>query len=120
MQLAGFSDADWANGVDRKSQSGYCFYLDPNSSPISWTSWKQQLVATSTCNSEYVALSEAVSECIWLQALLKDINIEGIHSHPAYMYCDNNSAIALSKNPCHHRRSKHIDTKHHHVRDHVS
>ena len=120
LQLAGFSDADWANGVDRKSQSGYCFYLDPKSSPVSWTSRKQQLVATSTCNSEYVALSEAVSECIWLQALLKDINIEGIHSHPAYMYCDNNSAIALSKNPCHHRRSKHIDTKHHHVRDHVS
>ena len=117
LELVGFSDADWGNGPDRKSQSGYCFYLAPNSSPVSWTSRKQKLVATSTCNSEYVALSEAVSECIWLQQLLKDINLKGVQSHPAKMFCDNTSAIALGDNACYHRRSKHIDIKHHHVRD---
>ena len=120
LQLTGFSDADWGNAIDRKSQSGYCFYLSPNSSPVSWTSRKQKLVATSTCNSEYIALSEAVSECIWLQQLLKDLNMKGVHSRPANMYCDNTSAIALSRNACHHRRSKHIDIKYHHVRDHLA
>ena len=120
LQLKGFSDADWGNAPDRKSQSGYCFFLADNSSPVSWTSRKQKLVATSTCNSEYIALSESVAECIWLQQLLADINLKGIHSRPAHMYCDNNSAIDLSKNACHHRRSKHIDIKWHHIRDHIT
>ena len=120
IELTGYADADWGNGTDRKSQSGYCFYLSSNSSPISWSSRKQNLVATSTCDAEYVSLSEAVSECIWLQQLLKDINIQGVHSRPAQMLCDNTPAIALANNPGHHKRSKHIDIKHHHVRDHMN
>jgi hypothetical protein len=98
LHLTGYADADWGNAPDRKSQSGYCFYLTPNSSPVPWTSRKQKLVATSTCNSEYITLSEAVSECIWLQQLLSDINLKGIHSYPASMLCDNTAAIALSNN----------------------
>ena len=119
MELTGYADADWGNGPDRKSQSGYCFYLSPNSSPISWSSRKQNLVATSTCDAEYVALSEAVSECIWLQQLIKDTKLKEVQSRPANMLCDNTSAIALANNPSHHKRSKHIDVKHHHVRDHM-
>ena len=120
LELTGYADADWGNAPDRKSQSGYCFYLSPNSSPISWSSRKQNLVATSTCDAEYVALSEAVSECIWLQQLIKDLNLKGVHSRPANMLCDNTPAIALAATASHHKRSKHIDIKHHHVRDHMN
>ena len=120
LRLTGFADADWGNAPDRKSQSGYCFYMSSTSSPISWSSRKQNLVATSTCDAEYVALSEAVSECIWLQQLIKDINLQGVQSHPASMLCDNTPAIALAATASHHKRSKHIDIKHHHVRDHLS
>ena len=120
LQLTGYADADWGNAPDRKSQSGYVFYMSANSSPISWSSRKQNLVATSTCDSEYVALSEAVSECLWLQQLIKDINLKGVQSRPANMLCDNTPAISLAANPCYHKKSKHIDIKHHHVRDHIS
>merc|ERR1711888_52284 len=78
MQLTYFADADWGNGLDRKSQSGYLCYLHENSSPISWSSRKQNLVATSTCNAEYVALSEATFEVIWLHKLLNFINLPRI------------------------------------------
>ena len=75
VQLTCYADADWGNNaLDRKSQSGYLCYLHENSSPVSWSSRKQNLVATSTCNAEYVALSEATCEVIWLQKLLTFIN----------------------------------------------
>ena len=119
MSLIGYADADWGNAPDRRSMSGYCFYFAHNSSPISWASRKQSLVATSTCNAEFVALSEAVSECVWLQTLLKDLSMRQMHWRPAQMFCDNTGAIALAANPCHHRRSKHIEIKHFHVRDHL-
>ena len=118
-QLTCFADADWGNAQDRKSQSGYMCYLHRDSSPVSWSSRKQNLVATSTCNSEYIALSEAACEVIWLQKLLKFINLPHLTYQPAQMYSDNTGAIALCYNPCHHRRSKHIEIKHEHVRDHV-
>ena len=119
MSLIGYADADWGNAPDRKSMSGYCFYFAHNSSPISWASRKQSLVATSTCNAEFVALSEAVNECIWLQTLLKDLSMKQMRYRPAQMFCDNTGAISLAANPCHHRRSKHIEIKHFHVRDHL-
>ena len=119
VQLTCFADADWGNGLDRKSQSGYMCYLNTDSSPISWSSRKQNLVATSTCNAEYVAISEGLCETIWCQKVLKFINLRHVISHPAQFYCDNTGAIALAENPCHHRRSKHIDIKYHHVRDHL-
>ena len=118
-QLTCFADADWGNAQDRKSQSGYMCYLHQNSSPISWSSRKQNLVATSTCNSEYIALSEAACEVIWLQKLFNFIDLPQLTYQPAQMYSDNTGAIALCYNPCHHRRSKHIEIKHEHVRDHV-
>ena len=119
MQLTCFADADWGNGLDRKSQSGYLCYLNTNSSPISWSSRKQNLVATSTCNAEYVALSEAGCESIWLQKVCEFIDLHQLNYYPAQLYCDNTGAIALCYNPCHHKRSKHIEIKYHHVREHV-
>ena len=94
-------------------------YLHTNSSPISWSSRKQNLVATSTCKDKYVALSEAACEVICFQKLFKFINLPNLTFQPAPMYSDSTGAIALCYNPCHPRRSKHIELKHKHVRDHV-
>ena len=114
VELIGYADADY-----RKSMSGFCFKLANNSSMISWTSRKQSTVATSTTESEYIALSEAACEAIWLQKLLSDLNIPGVQFETAKMFCDNTSALALTGNPCHHRRTKHIEAKYHHIRDHI-
>ena len=118
LKLFGYCDADYANMPNRKSQSGYIFYLNSLSSPISWSSRKQRLVATSTTNAEYIALSEACCEALYLQKLLSDLNLN-INYYPTEIYCDNTSALSLAHNPENHRRSKHIDVKYHHVRNHV-
>ena len=120
MQLTGLSDSDYANAIDGKSTSGYVFLLGDNNSPVSWRSGKQKLVSTSTCNAEYIALSECVCECLWLQFLLDDLRIKNLKYRPGNIFCDNTSACSLAQNPCHHNSSKHIEVKHHHVRDHVA
>ena len=115
LQLYAFSDADWAESMDRKSQSGYITYLAPNNSPISWSSRKQNLVARSTTEAEYIALSEAACEMIWLQTLLKSLAFPQIRYCPALLWCDNQGAQALTETHKHHKRTKHIDIKYKHV-----
>ncbi|KAK4342514.1 hypothetical protein RND71_038330 [Anisodus tanguticus] len=111
--LIGFSDSDWAGDVDdRKSTSGGCFYLDNNL--ISWYSRKQNCVSLSTAESEYVAVGSYRSQLIWLRHMLDDY---GFTSHILILYCDNLSAINISKNPVQHSRTKHIDIRHHLLRD---
>ena len=119
LNLFGFTDADWANSPCRRSQTGYIYYLNDNSSPISWSSRKQRLVATSTTNAEYVALSEATNEALWLQKLFYGIEINNINYHPTQLLCDNTGALALAHTPANHKRSKHIDIKFMHIRSHV-
>jgi hypothetical protein len=91
------------------------FYF--SSTSFSWTSKKQAIVALSTCEVEYVATSCTVCEAIWLRNLLKEL--EHPQEEPTVIYVDNQSAIKLAKNPIHHGRSKHIDTRFHFLRDHV-
>ncbi|XP_033253947.1 secreted RxLR effector protein 161-like [Drosophila miranda] len=70
--VKGFADADWANDkLDRKSYSGYVFFLA--GSAFSWTSAKQSVVAMSSTEAEYVALSTAAREAVYLQGLLQEI-----------------------------------------------
>ncbi|CAB4043194.1 Hypothetical predicted protein, partial [Paramuricea clavata] len=112
----GFSDADWAGDLnDRKSTSGYTFQI--NGAAVSWRSKKQTCVALSTAEAEYVALSAAAQEALWMRQLLTDLNVN--IDKPMTIYEDNQSAIAMSKNPQFHGRSKHIDIKYHFVRDQV-
>ncbi|CAB4042840.1 Hypothetical predicted protein [Paramuricea clavata] len=112
----GFSDADWAGDLnDRKSTSGYTFQI--NGAAVSWRSKKQTCVALSTAEAEYVALSAAAQEALWMRQLLTDLNVN--IDEPMTIYEDNQSAIAMSKNPQFHGRSKHIDIKYHFVRDQV-
>jgi hypothetical protein len=110
-------DADWAGCEDtRHSTTGYIFTLAGG--PVSWSSQKQKVVALSTCEAEYIALSEAVKEALWIKSFINDLNI-GIHFDTVPIHVDNESAIKLAKNPEFHNRSKHIDIKYHFLREHV-
>lgn len=116
--LVGYSDADWAGDVkDRKSTSGYCFkYCN---GIISWRSSKQNCVALSTAEAEYVALSSATQEAVWLNQLLHDVNFSNSDS-PVTLFEDNQATIAIAKNPQSHPKTKHIGIKYHYIRDLVS
>ena len=108
--LSGYSDSDWAGDVDtRHSTSGYVFQVYGNT--ISWISKKQKTVARSTTEVEYVALSYATQEAIWLRRLLQELN--EIQDDASIIYEDNRGAIELRKNPKFHDHTKHIDVAYH-------
>jgi hypothetical protein len=114
--LTGYSDSDLAGDVDdRKSTSGSVFLL--GSCLVTWASQKQRVVALSSCEAEYIASANAACQGIWLSRLLGELL--GIQTPKVKLLVDNKSAIALSKNPVHHDRSKHIDTRFHFIRDYV-
>ena len=101
-----YSDADWGGDVDdRKSTSGYMLQIAGG--PVSWKSRKQDTVALSTAEAEYVALSIAAQECVWMRRLLSELgNPPG---GPTTILEDNQSSIATARNPQFHGRAKHID-----------
>lgn len=112
--LEGYADADWAGNVaDRKSNSGFLFLL--NGGLISWCARKQSCVALSSTEAEYISLSECCQELEWLRKLMKDFG-ECIQV-PVKINEDNQSCIKLLKSDGGTKRSKHIDTKYHFVRD---
>jgi hypothetical protein len=117
LGMHGYSNADWAGDADdRKSTSGYLFLIAGG--PVSWKSRKQSTVALSTAEAEYVALSTAIQECMWMQRLLSDLG--NPPDGPTTILEDNQSSIAMARNPQFHGRAKHIDIKHHFVREQVS
>jgi hypothetical protein len=114
LQLVCYSDSDMAGDVDdRKSTSDILYFL--GGSPIAWQSQKQRVVALSSCEAEYIAGAAAACQGVWLRRLLQDVVGAGVP--PPQLKMDNQSAIALSKNPVLHDRSKHIDTKFHILRE---
>lgn len=114
--LAGASDADWAGNVDgRRSTSGYSFRIQKSSAAISWRSTKQPVVALSSTEAEYISMSVAAQEAVFLRALLNELGYT--QRQPTIMQQDNQGAICLSKNPGNHKRTKHIDIRHHYIRD---
>jgi hypothetical protein len=113
--LAGYSDSDWAGDYD----SGYVFSV--GSATISWSSKLQATVALSTCEAEYIGQTNATKEAIWLRRLLNEVQPEtATKARATIIYCDNQGAIALAKDPQFHARTKHIDMQHHFVREKVS
>ena len=119
MRLVGYTDADWGGDIDeRKSTSSYAFLLSRGA--ISWSSKKQTCTALSTIEAEFVACSAAVQEAVWLRRFYEDLNVVTDATQPVTLYCDNQAAIAYTKDPRYHSKSKHIETKYNFVRDIVA
>eukprot|EP00252_Welwitschia_mirabilis_P022462 TRINITY_DN607_c0_g1_i3.p1 TRINITY_DN607_c0_g1~~TRINITY_DN607_c0_g1_i3.p1 ORF type:complete len:1070 (-),score=207.18 TRINITY_DN607_c0_g1_i3:857-3973(-) len=113
MQLVGYVDADWAGSLDdRKSTSGFVMMM--GKSLFSWCSKKQSVVALSTAEAEYMAAHLASQQIVWLERLFCEFTIP--IEKPILLFCDSMSAIAISKNPVFHSRTKHIDIKFHFIR----
>mgnify|MGYP001791670327 CR=1 FL=1 len=113
-QIVGYTDSDWAGSQDdMKSTSGYAFTL--GSGIFSWGSKKQDSVALSSAEAEYVAAAGAACQAIWLKRILADMG--ELQDSATEIYCDNKSAIAMARNPVQHNRTKHIDIKYHFLRD---
>jgi len=114
FNLVGFSDSDWGGSVDdRKSTSGNCFTF--GSGLVSWSSKKQSIVSLSSTEAEYVAVTSAGTQALWLRKILEEIGEKQVQ--PIVIFCDNTSTIKLAKNPVHHSRTKHFDLKYHFIRD---
>ncbi|XP_065907800.1 uncharacterized protein [Dysidea avara] len=114
-KLLGCSDVDWANDLnDRHSTTGNVFTMSGGA--VSWLSQKQATVALSTAEAEYIALGSATQEAIWLKQLLADLNTA---PKKIEILEDNQSEIAMANNSAGHKRTKHIDIKHHFIRETV-
>ena len=118
VEIIGFTDSDWGSSPDRRSISGYCYTLNSNGPLISWSSRKQRIVALSSSEAEYVAMTEAMKEANFLRQLLADMT--GSERQVVRLYADNQSAIKLAENPCHHKKSKHIDIRYHFIRQEIA
>jgi hypothetical protein len=115
-KVVGYSDADWgANDINRRSISGYAFKLGDGA--ISWASKKQTSVALSSTEAEYMALTQACKEAIWIKRYLMELGVQ--REGPLVIRADNQSCIALARNPEFHARTKHIDIQYHFIREKV-
>ena len=115
--LIGFADADWGNDpVDRKSYSGYCSKLDE--CPISWSSKKHKCVSLSSAEAEYVSLTAAAKEAVFLRRLFIELT-RCVTLEPTIIYNDSQSAQKMAHNPVFHDRTKHIDIQFHFIRDSI-
>ncbi|OUC47837.1 integrase core domain protein, partial [Trichinella nativa] len=118
-QLIAFCDSDWAGDADsRRSTVGYIMTFC--NGPITWSSRVQKTIALSThdrrrsVEAEYMALTEGVKEVKWIRQLLMDLGRNQVT--PTLLFSDNQGAAFLTKNPQHHRRTKHIDIRYHFIR----
>jgi len=115
--LTGYSDADWGGDLStRRSTTEYVFQIQ--GSTVSWCSRRQACVSRSSTEAEYIALSTACQEGVWLRRLLSDIEIN--QNGPSTVFDDNQGAIELSKNPKFQNRTKHIDVSYYYVREQVN
>ena len=102
-----------AGDIDsRKSTSGFMFTFAGGA--VSWQSKLQKVVALSTTEAEYIAVTEACKEMLWMKRFLQELSLK---QEEHVVYCDSQSAIHLSKNPSQHSKSKHIEIRYHWIRD---
>ena len=117
FKLIRYTDSENGGSIDeRKSTSGYTFNF--GTGVVSWASKKQPIVTLSSAEAKYVAMTSATCKVVWMRRVLKDVSQN--HQEPTTIFCDNNSAITLSKNHVFHKRTKHIDTRFHFIRDLVN
>ena len=116
IKIVVFCDFDWGGDPnDRRATSGYCFTTSDGSSVICRSSPKQQTVALSSTEAEYMSISLASKECVYIFSLVKSLGID--LDGPILLHGDNHGAIKLVQNPITQSRSKHIDIRHHFGRD---
>eukprot|EP00253_Pinus_taeda_P001484 PITA_01484 len=114
VQLTGYTDSVWGgNEYDGRSITGGCFSL--GSSMVSWMNKKQDTIALSSVEAEYVAACEVSQEVVWLRKMLSDL-FKG-PMNPTMICSDNTSCIRLSEDPVFHRKTKHINNKYHYIRE---
>ena len=113
INIQGFALASYG-GEQSRSQSGSLILLYRN--PITWSSRRQDTVAMSITEAEYIACSETAKDIRWLQQLLEEVTQQHV---PAVMHVDNEAAIKLTKTQTFHRRSRHIEHRHHFIREMV-
>jgi hypothetical protein len=111
--IVGYSDASYAEDEGRKSTTGYVFMLN---GAIAWRSKKQEVVATSSTEAEYISIATATKEAMWLRVLENEISVS---SMPMSIYEDNESAKKLAENWIINDRSKHIDVRYHYIRHEI-
>ena len=112
LGLQSYIDADMAEDVDgKKSTTAYVYTL--GGTTISQVSKLQKIVALSITKAEYVVVTEASKEMIWLQQFLEEL---GQKQGKGVLYCDSQSAIHLAKNPMYHARTKDIQVRYHFIR----
>ncbi|KAJ9548797.1 hypothetical protein OSB04_021340 [Centaurea solstitialis] len=133
ISVTGYSDASFQTDRDDfRSQSGYVFTL--NGGAISWKSSKQDTIADSTTEAEYIAACDAAKEAVWLRNFLSDLRVVASISRPIDIFCDNSGAVAQAK-PClkgggpgerhwaqakeprEHHKSRHVLRKYHLIRE---
>ncbi|GJW39608.1 putative ribonuclease H-like domain-containing protein [Tanacetum coccineum] len=111
--LEAYSDSDYAGAnKDRKSTTGGCQFLGRRL--ISWQCKKQTIVATSSTEAEYVAAANCCAQVLWIQNQLLDYGYNFMNTK---IFIDNQSTICIVKNPVFHQRTKHIEIRHHFIRD---
>ncbi|KAK8662705.1 hypothetical protein V6N13_024596 [Hibiscus sabdariffa] len=116
LRIKGYTDASFQTDKDdSRSQSGFVFCL--NGGAVSWKSSKQDTVADSTTEAEYIAASEAAKEAVWIKKFITELGVIPSISDAVDLYCDNNGAIAQAKEPRSHQRSKHILRRFHLIRE---
>jgi hypothetical protein len=113
IPLVGFFDSDFAESlVDRKSTSGACLFL--MRSLVSWSSKKQNSIALSTAEAGYIAAGSCCTQILYFKQSLVDYNIK---LSCVRLLCDNENAVKIAKNSVLHSRTKHIDIRHHFLRE---
>ncbi|GJR08587.1 retrovirus-related pol polyprotein from transposon TNT 1-94 [Tanacetum coccineum] len=115
LTVKGYVDSDYAGDLDgSKSTTGYVFTLSGGT--VSWVPKLQSVVAMSTTEAEYVAAAQASKEAVWLKMLLEEL---GYKQEKITLFCDNQSALYLARNPSFHSKTKHIRVLYHFVREKV-
>ncbi|KAK8661347.1 hypothetical protein V6N13_052240 [Hibiscus sabdariffa] len=116
LRIKGYTDASFQTDKDdSRLQLGFVFCL--NGGAVSWKSSKQDIVADSTTEAEYIAASEAAKEAVWIKNFITGLGVIPSISDAVDLYCDNNGAITQAKEPGSHQRSKNILRRFHLIRE---
>jgi hypothetical protein len=110
-KLIEYCNADWGGQPHRHSISGYSFHMGIGA--IMWSSKKQYIIALSSTEAEYIALTHAAKEALWLKTFIAEIHADDVK--PIKINCNNQESITLSKDNKFHGRTKHVDIQYHFI-----